>query len=68
LMPSRLPLRTADAFGVANHNPEQKARDNIDQTLEEAGWKVQPRKALDVNAGQGIAVREYDSRPTKRNL
>jgi type I site-specific restriction endonuclease len=29
--------------------------------LEQAGWKVQPRKKIDFNAGPGIAVREYDT-------
>lgn len=44
-----------------NQTPEQKVRDNIDSMLEEAGWKVQAKKGLDFNAGQGIAVREYDT-------
>lgn len=42
-----------------NQNPEQIARDQIDERLAEAGWIVQDRKAIDLNAGQGIAVREY---------
>ena len=42
-----------------NQTPEQKARDNIDRLLEEAGWKVQNNKEIDFNAGPGIAVREY---------
>ena len=44
-----------------NQNPEQIARDNIDNLLEEAGWKVQDKKKIDFNAGLGIAVREYDT-------
>jgi type I restriction enzyme, R subunit len=42
-----------------NQNPEQIARDQIDARLAEAGWQVQDKDALDFNAGQGIAVREY---------
>jgi len=44
-----------------NQTPEQKARDNIDAMLEQAGWKVQPKRKIDFNAGPGIAVREYDT-------
>ena len=40
---------------VANINPEQIARD---QMLDDAGWLVQDYKALNLSAGQGIAVRE----------
>ena len=29
--------------------------------LEQAGWKVQPRKKIDFNAGPCIAVREYET-------
>lgn len=45
--------------------PEGKARLQIDQKLEQAGWIVQDVKALDLSAGMGIAVREYptDSGP-----
>ena len=45
----------------ANQNPEQIARDQIDERLAEAGWVVQDKKAIDFNAGQGIAVREYQT-------
>src|SRR5680860_1137649 len=44
-----------------NQNPEQIARDRIDKRLFEAGWDVQNRKALNFNAGLGIAVREYQT-------
>ena len=40
-----------------NQNPEQLARDRIDAKLTEAGWSVQDKKAIDFNAGRGIAVR-----------
>lgn len=42
-----------------NQNPEQIARDQIDQRLIKAGWVVQDKASLDFNAGLGVAVREY---------
>jgi len=44
---------------MVNQNPEQIARDKIDILLAQSGWKVQDRRALNFNAGLGIAVREY---------
>jgi len=44
-----------------NQNPEQKARDNIDAQLEQAGWVVQSKNKLDLSAGLGIAVREFQT-------
>ena len=44
-----------------NQNPEQIARDRIDERLRAAGWDVQDRKAIDFNARLGIAVREYQT-------
>ncbi|CAM3335456.1 hypothetical protein [Cupriavidus taiwanensis] len=44
-----------------NQNPEQKARDNIDALLKQAGWVVQSAKRIDFGAGLGIAVREYQT-------
>lgn len=44
-----------------NQNPEQKSRDNIDALLKQAGWVVQSAKKIDLNAGIGIAVREYQT-------
>ena len=44
---------------MPNQNPEQIARDKIDDLLIQSGWIVQDRKALNFNAGLGIAVREY---------
>jgi type I restriction enzyme R subunit len=43
---------------MTNQNPEQVARKNIDRMLVDAGWLVQDYKALNLGAGQGIAVRE----------
>jgi type I restriction enzyme R subunit len=44
-----------------NQNPEQKARDNIDALLKQAGWVVQSARKIDLNAGLGQAVREYQT-------
>ena len=44
-----------------NQNPEQIARDRIDDRLRAAGWHVQHRNAIDFTAGLGIAVREYQT-------
>lgn len=39
--------------------PEAKARENIDGQLTACGWMVQDRAAMNLYAGQGIAVREF---------
>lgn len=44
-----------------NQNPEQKARDNIDSMLLRAGWIVQSKDKVDLSAGKGVAVREYQT-------
>ena len=44
-----------------NQNPEQKARDNIDALLAQAGWSVQSNKTIDFNVGAGQAIREYQT-------
>lgn len=44
-----------------NQNPEQIARDLIDERLVEAGWAVQDKAAINFNAGLGVAVREYQT-------
>ena len=44
-----------------NQNPEQIARDQIDDRLRAAGWHVQDSNAIDFTAGLGIAVREYQT-------
>lgn len=44
-----------------NQNTEPRARDRIDRQLAQAGWVVQGKKAIDFNAGRGIAVREYQT-------
>ncbi|WP_299462851.1 DEAD/DEAH box helicase family protein [uncultured Microscilla sp.] len=44
-----------------NQHPEQIARDKIDQLLEQAGWAVQAKNKVNLNASQGVAVREYQT-------
>ena len=44
---------------MANQNPEQIARDHIDKQLIACGWIVQGIKEINLNAGRGVAVREY---------
>src|ERR1043166_2626507 len=39
--------------------PEQKARQEIDINLAEASWLVQSRDEIDLTAGRGIAIREF---------
>ena len=46
---------------TGNQNPEQQARDTIDALLRQAGWIVQSAKRIDLNAGLGQAVREYQT-------
>ncbi|MDY0091766.1 MAG: DEAD/DEAH box helicase family protein [Candidatus Vecturithrix sp.] len=40
--------------------PEEQARENIDRQLTEAGWLIQDRKAMNLSAGTGVAVREMN--------
>jgi type I restriction enzyme R subunit len=44
---------------MANQNPEQIARDRIDQLLAQSGWVIQDFKKLNLAASTGVAVREY---------
>jgi type I site-specific restriction endonuclease len=44
---------------MANQNAEQRARDRTDAQLREAGWTVQNAVAMNLNAADGIAMREY---------
>jgi type I restriction enzyme R subunit len=39
--------------------PEQKARQQIDRQLEQAGWNVQDYRQMNISAGLGVAVREF---------
>ena len=44
-----------------NQNPEQIARTGSMTASGRRGWNVQDNKAIDFNAGLGIAVREYQT-------
>lgn len=46
---------------MPNQNPEQIARDTIDKLLTDCGWIVQSKNEFDLNAGPGVAVREYST-------
>src|SRR4051812_38037489 len=42
--------------------PEQQARRNVDSALATAGWLVQDRKHVNITAGRGVAIREFQLR------
>src|SRR5262249_35555389 len=44
---------------TAAMNPEQKARQRIDQQLEQCGWVVQDFAEMNIPAGPGVAVPEF---------
>lgn len=44
-----------------NQNPEQIARDKIDAALLQSGWIIQDKSRINLSAGSGIAVREYQT-------
>ncbi len=46
---------------MVNQYPEQKARDQIDALLNQAGWAVQDKNKIDFSASTGIAIREYQT-------
>src|SRR5690606_10881496 len=46
---------------MLNQNPEQIARDKIDAMLIASGWVIQSKKNLNLKAGTGVAVREYQT-------
>jgi type I restriction enzyme R subunit len=43
--------------------PEDRARANIDRLLTAAGWILQNRDAINIEAGRGIAIREFQLAP-----
>ena len=40
-------------------DPEEKARQNIDQLLTKAGWTIQDRKQMNLGESLGVVVREF---------
>jgi type I restriction enzyme R subunit len=43
--------------------PEDRARTNIDRLLTAAGWLIQNRDSINIEAGPGIAIREFPLAP-----
>ena len=39
--------------------PEEKARQDIDRHVVQAGWNVRDYRQMNISAGLGIAVREF---------
>ena len=58
---SNAPQTDNDMTTDKNQNPEQIARDKIDLMLKEAGWIVQSKNEVDLGAGRGVALREYQA-------
>jgi len=46
---------------MTNQTPEQRARDLIDKQLTASGWIVQSKDKINLGAGVGVAVREYQT-------
>ncbi len=46
---------------MPNQNPEHRARDDIDRQLIDCGWIVQNKKQINLTAGPGVAVTEYQT-------
>lgn len=46
---------------MTNQNPEQIARDEIDRRLIASGWIIQSIKQVNLSAGIGVAVQEYQT-------
>lgn len=44
-----------------NQHPEQLARDKIDQLLLASGWIIQSKLKINLAAGLGVAIREYQT-------
>ena len=44
-----------------NQNPEQLARDKIDAALLQCSWLIQDKSKINLAAGIGIAIREYQT-------
>ena len=46
---------------MTNQNSEQIARDDIDRQLIDCGWIIQKKKQINLSAGLGVAVTEYQT-------
>ena len=47
----------------AGGRPEDRARANIDRLLTAAGWLIQNRDSVNIEAGRGVAIREFPLAP-----
>ena len=56
-----LALSLLTITALTNQNPEQLARDEIDKQLLASGWRIQHKNQINLSAGIGIAVREYQT-------
>jgi type I restriction enzyme R subunit len=52
-------LKKARMNALPNQDPEQIARDQIDQMLEDAGWVIQSKKKINLHINKGVAIKEY---------
>ena len=43
--------------------PEDRARANMDRLLTAAGWLIQNRDSINIEAGRGVAIREFPLAP-----
>jgi type I restriction enzyme R subunit len=48
---------------TATGKPEERARAAIDGLLHAAGWIIQNRDAVNIDAGRGVAIREFPLAP-----
>lgn len=46
---------------MTNQNPEQIARDYIDKQLLSCGWLIQDKSKINLGAGLGVAIKEYQT-------
>ena len=42
--------------------PEKQARKDIDKQLKKANWIIQDRQSINLGAGPGIAIREFNTK------
>lgn len=56
---SKTSCNTGTSICWCSVTPEQKARQQIDRQLEQAGWIVQDYRQMHITAGLGVAVREF---------
>jgi type I restriction enzyme, R subunit len=47
----------------ATGKPEDRARANIDRLLDAAGWLIQNRNSINIEAARGVAIREFQLAP-----